>query len=182
MLQMMVNTVYHTAVSFLLLVSLLDPPREGVCALKALCCHTPWHPGCGAPHHLANQTHRHPNRAQILLKVSWSCSVTCQVAWNLVCRQVSMFVIEADSKVKIDWRNVNFFTNQVSFSDNMNISVKSEDECKLARVCGGKKCGFSVIDLFLWTLPCPPSTMSLTTNWDNFLSNAVIIKMSPLRC
>lgn len=71
MFQIMANTVYHTAVLFLLLISLLDPPREGVCALKALCCHTPWHPSCGAPHHLANQTHQCPNRAQILLKVSF---------------------------------------------------------------------------------------------------------------
>lgn len=61
---------YHTAVSFLLLVSLLNSPREGVCPLKALCCHTPWHPSCGAPHNLANQTHQCPNRAQVLLKMS----------------------------------------------------------------------------------------------------------------
>lgn len=93
----------------------------------------------------------------------------------------SVLVIKTEMKVQKDWRNVNFLRNQVSFLWWHESLSNQECKCKVAEVHSKKRGSFSVAGLLLQTLPCPPSIMSGTTNRDNFLSNAVIMKMSPLR-
>lgn len=101
---MMANTEYHIA-AVPAEVSLWVPPGKDVCTSKVLRCHKALGPA-----------HTHTQPGFILRHRSGPLgSEPLRVALSLVWRLVSTLVIEADLKIKTDWKNVNFFGIPVSF-------------------------------------------------------------------
>lgn len=121
--------------------------------------------------------HSHTQRQlRFSFKTLASVSLPFQVVLNLVCGQVSM---QSKLEYKNGLQTCKCLRNQVSFLWWHECLRQIRVWMQSSWCSWWKRCDSSATDCFSRILPYPQ--LCLTTNRDIFLSNAVTIKMSPLR-